>query len=143
MVKYVFLSIGLLLATMSPGRAAEQATAADVERMMKSAAVDEIAAYNQLGVLEYCKSLGHIDGRAIESQNRLMAFSYSQGSRVPTDDKALAERVGLSGIAIVGEAPSYAAQSLAEIAAKDRGTVAAVCQSIAKTVDQNAAFIFR
>jgi len=142
-IKCALLATGLLLAAMATGRSAEQASAADIDRMVKLAAADETAAYNQLGVLEFCKSLGHIDGHAIESQNRLIAFSYDQGSKVSADDKALAERVGLSGIAIVGEAPSYAAESLADIAAKDRGTVAAVCQSMAKTVDQNAAFIFR
>ncbi|HYB08320.1 MAG TPA: hypothetical protein VEJ16_01460 [Alphaproteobacteria bacterium] len=142
-IKLALLAISFILSATAAGRSAEQASAADVERMTRLAAADEIASYNQLGVLEYCKSLGHIDDHAIENQNRLIAFSYGQDSKVAADDKALAERVGRSGIAIVGEAPSYGAESLADIAAKDRGTVAAVCQSMAKTVDQSAAFIFR
>ncbi len=94
---------------------------------------DAIAAgRNQLGVLEYCEENGHIDGTAVETQTKFLTLMPA-----PTDaDKVeAAYDKGTSGVV----SAMGIEQSLADSAAAQNTTEAALCEQLAAMLAQAAA----
>ena len=90
------------------------------------------AAKNQLGILEYCQTAGHIDGTAVEVQTKMLAILPA-----PTDaakvDAAYAK----------GQAGTVSAMgvetSIAEGATAQGTDEASLCQQMAQMVEQAGA----
>lgn len=80
------------------------------------------SARNQLGVLEFCQEQGHIDGKAVETQTKLLAL-------IPEGDKAkgdAAEEKGKAGtVSAMG-----VEQSLEEAAKAQNTDVGAMCKQM-------------
>lgn len=90
------------------------------------------AAKNQLGVLEYCQTEGHIDGTAIETQTRIMAMFPAAQDEAAVDasyEKGKTGTVSAMGVE----------QSLADAAKAQGADEAALCKQIAQAVEQAAA----
>ncbi|MDQ7777883.1 MAG: pore-forming ESAT-6 family protein [Paracoccus aminovorans] len=90
------------------------------------------AAKNQLGVLEYCQTEGHIDGTAIETQTRIMAMfpaAQDEAAVEASYEKGKAGTVSAMGVE----------QSLADAAKAQSADEAALCKQIAQAVEQAAA----
>lgn len=89
------------------------------------------SARNQLGVLTYCQEQGHIDGKAVETQTKLL-------SMIPAGDTAkgdAAEELGKKGtVSAMGVERSL------DDAAKEQNTdVAALCKQMDALLAQMAA----
>lgn len=120
MFKTTAFALGLAL---TAGLANAQDTAAQDPDMAVS------AARNQLGVLEYCQSEGHIDGAAVETQTELLAMMPAA-----TDEDAAqaAYAKGQEGtVSAMG-----VEQSLADAAAQQGADEAALCDQLASLVVQ-------
>ncbi len=90
------------------------------------------AAKNQLGVLEYCQTEGHIDGTAIETQTRIMAMfpaAQDEAAVEASYEKGKTGTVSAMGVE----------QSLADAAKAQGADEAALCKQIAQAVEQAAA----
>lgn len=91
------------------------------------------SARNQLGVLTYCQEKGHIDGKAIETQTRLLAM-------IPAGDVALgdaAEAKGKQGtVSAMG-----VERSLSDAATEQKTTEDALCKQMDVLLEQLAAQI--
>lgn len=87
------------------------------------------AAYNQLGVLEYCQTLGAIDGQAVAVQKQQIAVLPNMG---PVKGVEQAEIAGRKGIVQAG--PQHI--TLAEVAQTQSTTVEGLCTQLAGMVVQ-------
>ncbi len=90
------------------------------------------AAKNQLGVLEYCQTQGHIDGTAVETQTKIMAMLPPAQDQAAVDagyEKGKAGTVSAMGVE----------QSLADAGKAQGADEAALCKQIADAVAQAAA----
>lgn len=90
------------------------------------------AAKNQLGVLEYCQTEGHIDGTAIETQTKIMAMfpaAQDEAAVEASYEKGKTGTVSAMGVE----------QSLADAAKAQSADEAALCKQIAQAVEQAAA----
>ncbi|WP_018001251.1 pore-forming ESAT-6 family protein [Paracoccus sp. N5] len=90
------------------------------------------AAKNQLGVLEYCQTEGHIDGTAIETQTKIMAMfpaAQDEAAVEASYEKGKTGTVSAMGVE----------QSLADAAKAQGADEAALCKQIAQAVEQAAA----
>jgi hypothetical protein len=85
------------------------------------------SAANELGILEYCQSTGHIDGSAIVAQRTVIARLPAGGS---TDE---AEALGKQGTLLGANSNNVA---LSTMASKGNTTEAALCTQMAGTVKQ-------
>lgn len=89
------------------------------------------SARNQLGVLTYCQDQGHIDGAAVEVQNKLLGL-------IPVGDTAkgdAAEALGKSGtVSAMG-----IERSLADAAKEQNTDEAALCKQMDTLIQQMAA----
>lgn len=98
------------------------------------AAADAGAAYesarNQLGVLSYCQEKGYIDGKAVETQNKLLTM-------IPAGDTAkgdAAEAKGKEGtVSAMG-----VERSLADAATEQKTTEDALCKQMDALLQQLA-----
>ena len=96
---------------------------------------DMAAAYesarNQLGVLTYCQEQGHIDGKAVEVQTKLLGM-------IPAGDAAkgdAAEELGKKGtVSAMG-----VERSLADAAKEQNTDEAALCKQMDTLIQQMAA----
>ncbi|RCW83431.1 pore-forming ESAT-6 family protein [Paracoccus lutimaris] len=115
--------------------AAPAAPAATTEAPAAAPAADMGAAYesarNQLGVLIYCQDKGHIDGKAVETQTKLLAM-------IPAGDTAkgdAAEAKGKEGtVSAMG-----VERSLADAATEQKTTEDALCKQMDALLQQLAA----
>lgn len=135
-----FLSALAMLA-LTAGTAMAQATAPATPAADPAAAgesgPDTSAAYesarNQLGVLSYCQGKGFIDGKAVETQVRLLAM-IPPGDRVKGD---AAETKGKTGtVAAMG-----VERSLSEAASEQKTSEEALCKQMDVLLHQLAAQI--
>lgn len=89
------------------------------------------SARNQLGVLTYCQEQGHIDGKAVETQTKLLTM-------IPAGDTAkgdAAEELGKTG-----KVSAMGVERSLEDAAKEQNTdVAALCKQMDALLAQMAA----
>lgn len=117
-------------ATTAESPAATQATPAAPAMAKDSGAAYE-SARNQLGVLAYCQEKGHIDGKAVETQTRLLAM-------IPAGDTAkgdAAEAKGKTGtVSAMG-----VERSLADAAKEQNTTEDALCKQMDALLQQLAA----
>ncbi|MFC3568519.1 pore-forming ESAT-6 family protein [Paracoccus sp. TOH] len=90
------------------------------------------AAKNQLGVLEYCQAEGHIDGKAAETQGKIMAMLPAAQDAAAVE--AAYEKGKTGTVSAMG-----VEQSLADAAKAQGAEVAALCTQIAAAVEQAAA----
>lgn len=134
------LTLAAVLATLTTGMALAQATPAApaaAEAPAAPAAVaagDTGAAYesarNQLGVLSYCQDKGYIDGKAVETQNKLLTM-------IPAGDTAkgdAAEAKGKEGtVSAMG-----VERSLADAATEQKTTEDALCKQMDALLQQLA-----
>lgn len=109
--------------------------AATTEAPAVSAQPDMGAAYesarNQLGVLKYCQAQGHIDGTAIEIQQKAMA-------PIPVGDVAKGDAAEEKGAA--GTVSGMGAElSLADAATQQNTTVEALCKQMDAMLQQLSA----
>ena len=89
------------------------------------------AARNQLGVLEYCETSGHIDGTAVATQNKFLGMMPTPTDTAKIDaayEKGKAGTVSAMGIE----------QSLAASATAQGSTEAALCEQLAAMLAQVA-----
>lgn len=127
------LTAGVALAQEAPA-SADPAAPATTEAPAAVPAQDDGAAYesarNQLGVLGYCQEKGHIDGKAVEIQTKLLAM-------IPAGDAArgdAAEAKGKEGtVAAMG-----VERTLADAAAEQNTTEEALCQQMEALLQQLA-----
>ena len=135
----------LALSAMTAGVAVAQATApttggpegAPTAQATTPAVPDTTAAYesarNQLGVLTYCQDKGFIDGKAVETQVKLLAM-------IPPGDTAAgdaAETKGKTGtVSAMG-----VERSLSEAATEQKTTEDALCRQMDTLLHQLAAQI--
>lgn len=90
------------------------------------------AAQNQLGVLEYCQSEGHIDGTAVDTQKRILEMMPAATDQARVD---AAYEQGKEGVV----SALGVEQSLAEAATAQGTDVAAFCTQMAAMLEQAAA----
>ncbi|WP_347268862.1 pore-forming ESAT-6 family protein [Paracoccus sp. (in: a-proteobacteria)] len=109
---------------------AEPAASVQAEPANDSGAAYE-SARNQLGVLLYCQEKGHIDGKAVETQTRLLAM-------VPPGDAAAGDAAEATGKAGTVSAMGVE-RSLADAAREQDTTEAALCQQMDALLAQLAA----
>ncbi|AGT08743.1 pore-forming ESAT-6 family protein [Paracoccus aminophilus] len=106
-----FYALPVLALTAGAAFAQAAETPAAPAPMQMDAGVAYESARNQLGVLEYCTEKGHIDGKAVEIQTKLLTL-------IPEGDKAkgdAAEAKGKSGtVAAMGVEQSLDAASKAQ-----------------------------
>lgn len=115
--------IGLLISASALPALAQQAMGPD----------DAIAAArNQLGVLEYCQSNGHIDGTAVATQSKIL------GMMPPPTDAAKIEAAYEKGKAGTVSALGVE-QTLAATATAQSTDEAALCTQMAAMLEQAAA----
>jgi hypothetical protein len=117
-------SIALAAATLGAAIAAMPARAATDPRDPAHAAY--LAAYNQLGILEYCEQHGYVDASVVELQTRMMSLLPT-----PTDASGAAEAqaAGRDGTIEAGEQT----MSIADASAGE-GTAETVCAEIGDAV---------
>lgn len=124
------LTAGLAMAqTETPATpAAPAAPAADMQMDM---AVAYESARNQLGVLEYCQTEGHIDGKAVEIQTKLLTL-------LPEGDKAKGDAAQEKGK--TGTVSSMGMEQTLEAAATaQNSSVEALCKQMDTMIQQLAA----
>lgn len=121
------LTAGLAMAqTETPATPA--APAADMQMDM---AVAYESARNQLGVLEYCQTEGHIDGKAVEIQTKLLTL-------LPEGDKAKGDAAQEKGK--TGTVSSMGMEQTLEAAATaQNSSVEALCKQMDTMIQQLAA----
>lgn len=97
----------------------------------QDAAAAYLAARNQLGVLSYCQEQGHIDGKAVEIQTKLLTM-------IPVGDTAAGDAAEVSG-----KAGTIAAMgietTMADAATKQGTTEADLCKKMDAMIQQLAA----
>lgn len=129
--------LAAIAATLTAGAGFAQdaaAPAATTPAPAAPAAADTGAAYesarNQLGVLTYCQDKGYIDGKAVETQNKLL-------SMIPSGDAAkgdAAEAKGKEGtVSAMG-----VERSLADAATEQKTTEDALCKQMDALLQQLA-----
>ena len=89
-------------------------------------------AANQLGVMEYCQSQGHVDAAAMEAQRKI----YGQLPPGPGDTNQ-PEALGRQGIMSMNGTDT----SLADFATRGHSTVATICQQMGASALQSAAMM--
>ncbi|MFV0296674.1 MAG: pore-forming ESAT-6 family protein [Hyphomicrobiaceae bacterium] len=90
------------------------------------------AARNQLGVLEYCQTEGHIDGAAVEIQGKMIGMlpaATDEDAAVAAYEKGKEGTVSAMGVE----------QSLADAATAQGVDEAALCGQLAQLVEQAGA----
>ena len=111
--------------------ATTEAPAAPAAPVGMDASVAYESARNQLGVLEYCQEQGHIDGKAVEIQTKLLTL-------IPEGDKAkgdAAQEKGKTGtVSAMG-----VEQSLETAAQAQNSTTEALCKQMDTMIQQLAA----
>lgn len=121
------LTAGLAMAQTDPP-ATPAAPAADMQMDM---AVAYESARNQLGVLEYCQTEGHIDGKAVEIQTKLLTL-------LPEGDKAKGDAAQEKGK--TGTVSSMGMEQTLEAAATaQNSSVEALCKQMDTMIQQLAA----
>ena len=122
------LTAGLAMAqTETPATPA--APAADMQMDM---AVAYESARNQLGVLEYCQTEGHIDGKAVEIQAKMLEMVPAAQNQETVDAAYAKGKEGtVSAMGIE--------QTLADAATAQKTDVKALCGQLASLVEQAAA----
>lgn len=88
------------------------------------------SARNQLGVLTYCQEKGYIDGKAVETQNRLLTM-------IPAGDTARGDAAEAKGKQGVVSAMGVE-RSLADAAAEQKTTEDALCKQMDALLEQLA-----
>lgn len=120
-------------ATTAP--AAPEAAAPAATAPAAPAGQDAEAAYasarNQLGVLSYCQEQGHIDGKAVEIQTKLLTM-------IPAGDAAAGDTAETAGKAGTIQAMGIET-TVADAATKQSTTEAALCQQMDAMIQQLAA----
>ncbi|RDW13167.1 pore-forming ESAT-6 family protein [Paracoccus thiocyanatus] len=131
------LALGLTAGIALAQEAAPAAPAAPATTEAAPAAPeqDSGAAYesarNQLGVLTYCQEQGHIDGKAVEIQTKLLAM-------IPAGDSAKGEAAEAKGKE--GTVSAMGVERRLEDAAKEQNTTEeALCQQMEGLLQQLAA----
>lgn len=122
-LKQALSSMAIVVATA--GSAAFAQTPADMDGAIA-------AAHNQLGILEYCQSEGHIEGAAVEAQNKVLKMlpAATDTAKVEADyEKGKTGTVSAMGQEV----------SLADAATKQGSDEATMCQQVATAVEQAAA----
>lgn len=115
--------------------AAPEAPAATAPAAPPPSAQDAEAAYasarNQLGVLSYCQEQGHIDGKAVEIQTKLLTM-------IPAGDVAAGDTAEAAGKEGTIQAMGMET-TIADAATKQSTTEAALCQQMDAMIQQLAA----
>ncbi|WBU64022.1 pore-forming ESAT-6 family protein [Paracoccus aerodenitrificans] len=122
MLKTSVLALGLTLSAAGLAAAQESAAAQDPDMAVS-------AARNQLGVLEYCQTEGHIDGAAVDTQAKLLTLmpkATDEASAQMAYEKGQQGTVSAMGVE----------QSLADAAARQGTDEAALCTQLASLVEQ-------
>ncbi|PZO67157.1 MAG: hypothetical protein DI498_04715 [Paracoccus denitrificans] len=89
------------------------------------------AARNQLGVLEYCQTEGHIDAKAIDAQTKMLGMLPAAGDAAKVE--AAYEKGKTGVVSVMG-----IEKSLPD-AAKEQGTdVEALCKQMGQMIEQAA-----
>ena len=121
-------------ATPGSSEAAPPAAAAPADAAPAQVQQDTGAAYesarNQLGVLTYCQEKGFIDGKAVETQNRLLTM-------IPAGDTARGDAAEAKGKQGVVSAMGVE-RSLADAAAEQKTTEDALCKQMDALLEQLA-----
>ena len=122
MFKTSALALGLVLGATGIAAAQEAATTQDPDTAVS-------AARNQLGVLEYCQTEGHIDSAAVDIQTELLALmpaATDEAAAQTAYEKGQQGTVSAMGVE----------QSLADAAAEQGTDEAALCTQLASLVQQ-------
>ncbi|WP_294923209.1 pore-forming ESAT-6 family protein [uncultured Paracoccus sp.] len=110
--------------------AAPEAPVQEAPAQMDAAMAYE-SARNQLGVLKHCQAEGHIDGQAVEIQERLLTM-------IPEGDAAAGDAAEAKGAAGTVSAMG-AEQTLADAATAQGSSVEALCQQMDSMIQELAA----
>ena len=90
------------------------------------------AAQNQLGILEYCQTAGHIDDKAVEVQKKMLTLLPAATDTAKVDAAYAKGKEGtVSAMGIE--------QTLADAATAQKTDVKALCGQLASLVEQAAA----
>lgn len=122
------MTVGSPVAFAQTAPAAPAAPAAAAPNMDDAAA----AAKNQLGVLEYCQTAGHIDGKSVEIQTKMIALIPPATDAAKVD--AAYEKGKAGSVSAMGTE-----QSLADAATAQSTDEAALCKQLAAMVEQAGA----
>ena len=136
-----FLSaLAVIAATSGAAMAQDAATPApatttEAPAATAPAAVDTSAAYesarNQLGILQYCQGKGFIDGKAVETQTKLLAM-------IPAGDTAKGDAAEAKGKE--GSVSAMGVERKLDDAAKEKSTTEeALCKQMDALLQQLAA----
>lgn len=123
------LSAGVAMAQTATDAPATAAPATAVPAMDMGMAYE--SARNQLGVLEYCQEQGHIDGKAVEIQVKLLTL-------IPEGDKAKGDAAQAKGK--TGTVAAMGVEQALDTAAKaQNSTVEALCKQMDTMIQQLSA----
>lgn len=126
-----FLALPALALTAGLAMAQTETTEAPAAGMQMDMGMAYESARNQLGVLEYCQTEGHIDGTAVEIQTKLLTL-------LPEGDKAkgdAAQEKGKTGtVSSMGME-----QTLDAAATAQNSSVEALCKQMDTMIQQLAA----
>lgn len=90
------------------------------------------AAKNQLGILEYCQKEGHIEGKAVEVQGKILAMLPPATDTAKVDEAYAKGQAGT--VAAMG-----VEQTIADAATAQSTEPAALCKQLAEMVEQAGA----
>ena len=130
-VTLIGLGTGVVLAQEAAAPAAPAAPAAAPVAADTGAAYE--SARNQLGVLTYCQDKGYIDGKAVETQIKLL-------SMIPSGDAAKGDAAEAKGKEGTGSAMGVE-RSLADAATEQKTSEEALCKQMDTLLQQLAAQI--
>ncbi|MDN3711401.1 pore-forming ESAT-6 family protein [Paracoccus cavernae] len=126
-----FLALPALALTAGLAMAQTETTEAPAAGTQMDMGMAYESARNQLGVLEYCQTEGHIDGKAVEIQTKLLTL-------LPEGDKAkgdAAQEKGKTGtVSSMGME-----QTLDAAATAQNSSVEALCKQMDTMIQQLAA----
>lgn len=127
-----FLALPALALTAGFAMAQTEAPAApDAAAMQMDMGMAYESARNQLGVLEFCQTEGHIDGKAVEIQTKLLTL-------LPEGDKAKGDAAQEKGK--TGTVSSMGMEQTLEAAATaQNSSVEALCKQMDTMIQQLAA----
>lgn len=125
-----FSFLPVLALTAGVALAQEAATPAPAAPQLDAGMAYE-SARNQLGVLKYCQAQGHIDGKAVEIQEKLLTL-------IPAGDAAKGDAAEAKGAE--GTVSAMGAEQTLDGAATAQGTtVEALCKQMDTMIQQLAA----
>lgn len=131
----VFKFLPVLALTAGVAYAQDDAATAPADAAQALGQMDMGAAYdsarNQLGVLKFCQEQGFIDGKAVETQTKLLAM-------LPAGDTASGDAAEAKGAEGTVSAMGHE-QSLEDAATAQGATVEALCQQMDSMIGQLAA----